>query len=79
MLIEVFYTVSSTMSLYILVSEVKKSMGILGRIIILFLLAIILMIAGLVKNSKLMKAVSITVFVISFAMLLFVWNALGYM
>lgn len=54
-------------------------MGILGRIIILFLLAIILMIAGLVKNSKLMKAVSITVFVISFAMLLFVWNALGYM
>lgn len=67
------------MSLYILVSEVKKSMGILGRIIILFLLAIILMIAGLVKNSKLMKAVSITVFVISFAMLLFVWNALGYM
>lgn len=67
------------MSLYILVSEVKESMGILGRIIILFLLAIILMIAGLVKNSKLMKAVSITVFVISFAMLLFVWNALGYM
>lgn len=54
-------------------------MGIIGRTIILFLLAIVLMIAGFVKKSKVLIAISITAFAISLGMFLLVWHALGYM
>lgn len=54
-------------------------MGIMVRILILFLFSIVLMIAGFVKKSKLLKGISITAFAISLGMFLLVWYALAYM
>ncbi|CAK7026381.1 hypothetical protein KQI38_09160 [Tissierella carlieri] len=54
-------------------------MGISGIILIMFLAAIMLLIAGLIKRDKVFKSISAILFVLSIALFLLVWNALSYM
>lgn len=54
-------------------------MGISGIILITFLLAIVLLVAGFITKSRVLKIISIAAFVISIGLFLLVWNALSYM
>lgn len=54
-------------------------MGISGIILIIFLFAVVLLIAGIIKKNKVLKIVSTVAFVVSIGLFLLVWNALSYM
>ena len=54
-------------------------MGISGIILMIFFFALILLIAGFIKKSKILKIISIGAFIVSIGLFLLVWNALSYM
>lgn len=54
-------------------------MGISGFIIITFLSAIIILIIGFAKKSRILRIISLITFAISIGLFLLVWNALSYM
>lgn len=54
-------------------------MGIMMRIIILFILAIIILAIGFIIKNKVLKYISLAMFLVAFGLAFLVWNALGYM
>lgn len=54
-------------------------MGIMMRIFILFISSIIFLVVGFIIKNKVLKYISLALFLIAFGLAFLVWNALGYM